>query len=266
MSNDEVDHPQHYGGDTVYEAIKVIEAWGLGFSLGNAVKYIARAGKKAGSTLTQDLKKARWYLDREIERLEAQARLVTCPCLNWGSEQPVPQGQHHPECLGNGDRKLIGTASIGRKISDGIVYFDASKTPKTIEPEDDTPDEVDGFLRFEAGDDFELVVRTEMADRFGFEDEEVELRLGQLTNELSMIGKLVDLTGDAVLVSTSSLMVNHKDGHRVRWSGAYGGERVERESEAERELILALRKALTRAGKELPEYFAATEPQSFHPE
>ena len=42
-----VNHPAHYGGaDNTYEAIKVIEAWQLGFCLGNAVKYISRAGKK----------------------------------------------------------------------------------------------------------------------------------------------------------------------------------------------------------------------------
>lgn len=39
-----IDHPPHYGGDTPYEAIKVIEAWELGFCLGNAVKYISRCG------------------------------------------------------------------------------------------------------------------------------------------------------------------------------------------------------------------------------
>ena len=61
-----VDHPSHYGGaDNPYEVIKVIEAWGLGFNLGNAVKYIARAGKK-GDRL-EDLKKALWYLQREIQ-------------------------------------------------------------------------------------------------------------------------------------------------------------------------------------------------------
>lgn len=64
-----VNHPAHYGGaDNPYEAIKVIEAWGLGFCLGNTVKYIARAGKK--DALVQDLKKARWYLDREIANME----------------------------------------------------------------------------------------------------------------------------------------------------------------------------------------------------
>ena len=70
---DTVNHPPHYGGgENPYEAIKVIEAWGLGFCLGNVVKYLARAGKKGA--LVEDLKKARWYLDREIARLEGGAR------------------------------------------------------------------------------------------------------------------------------------------------------------------------------------------------
>lgn len=66
-----VNHPAHYGGaDNPYEAIKVIEAWGLGFCLGNTVKYIARAPHK-NATL-EDLRKARWYLDREIQRQEQE--------------------------------------------------------------------------------------------------------------------------------------------------------------------------------------------------
>jgi len=72
MPVDAVNHPQHYGGaDDPYEAIKVIEAWGLGFHLGNTVKYISRAGKKSGQSLLQDLRKARWYIDRLIQNLEA---------------------------------------------------------------------------------------------------------------------------------------------------------------------------------------------------
>lgn len=66
-----VNHPCHYGGkDSVYEAIKVIDAWGLGFSLGNTVKYISRAGKKDTDAELQDLKKAAWYLQHHIEQLE----------------------------------------------------------------------------------------------------------------------------------------------------------------------------------------------------
>jgi hypothetical protein len=66
---EQVNHPNHYGGeDNTYEAIKVIDAWDLGFSLGNTVKYISRAGKKDKEL--QDLKKALWYLQHHIEILE----------------------------------------------------------------------------------------------------------------------------------------------------------------------------------------------------
>jgi hypothetical protein len=65
-SNSNVIHPKHYGGkDNPYEAIKVIEAWDVGFNLGNTLKYISRAGKK--DNIIQDLEKALFYLDREIQ-------------------------------------------------------------------------------------------------------------------------------------------------------------------------------------------------------
>lgn len=66
---EKVDHPTHYGGkDNTYEAIKVIEAWGLNFSLGSVLKYISRAGRKDGESELDDLRKALWYLNREVER------------------------------------------------------------------------------------------------------------------------------------------------------------------------------------------------------
>lgn len=61
--------PDYYNRDTI-EAIDVIEAWNLGFCLGNTVKYIARNGKKDPSKEIVDLKKASWYLNRHIEFLE----------------------------------------------------------------------------------------------------------------------------------------------------------------------------------------------------
>lgn len=66
---DPVNHPPHYTHGGI-ETIDAIEAWDLGFCLGNAVKYISRAGHK-GDAL-EDLKKARWYLDREIARREGR--------------------------------------------------------------------------------------------------------------------------------------------------------------------------------------------------
>ena len=66
-----INHPLHYGGeDNPYEAIKVIDAWGLGFCLGNTVKYISRAGMKDPEKELEDLKKALWYLDHHIKNLE----------------------------------------------------------------------------------------------------------------------------------------------------------------------------------------------------
>lgn len=71
MNKEQVNHPEHYGGsENIYEAIKVIDAWELGFSLGNTVKYISRAGKKETDKELQDLKKAAWYLNHHIEQLE----------------------------------------------------------------------------------------------------------------------------------------------------------------------------------------------------
>jgi len=66
-----IDHPQHYGGkDSKHEAISVIEEWDLGFHLGNVVKYISRAGRKPDQDAIEDLKKAKWYLERFIEKNE----------------------------------------------------------------------------------------------------------------------------------------------------------------------------------------------------
>lgn len=64
---DKINHPQHYIAGRKYEPIDVIEDWGLGFHLGNAVKYLSRAGRKEDAL--EDLKKAAWYIDREIERI-----------------------------------------------------------------------------------------------------------------------------------------------------------------------------------------------------
>lgn len=66
-----VDHPAHYGGkDNPYETIKVIEAWGLddNFDIATAVKYLSRLGKKAGNPFLQDLMKAKFYIDHEVEK------------------------------------------------------------------------------------------------------------------------------------------------------------------------------------------------------
>lgn len=64
---DVIDRPKHYNMGEI-EPIDAIEDWKLSYHLGNAVKYIARAGKKDPTKFKQDLEKARWYLSREIEK------------------------------------------------------------------------------------------------------------------------------------------------------------------------------------------------------
>lgn len=75
MKDDNVNHPTHYTGHpSGVECIQITEHFG--FCVGNAIKYLWRAGHKAetGKTARQkeieDLQKARWYIDREIRRLK----------------------------------------------------------------------------------------------------------------------------------------------------------------------------------------------------
>lgn len=69
VNHDPVEHPSHYTYGKI-ETIDFIEDKGLNFSRGNAVKYIVRAGHKADEV--QDLEKARWYIDRELQRLRKE--------------------------------------------------------------------------------------------------------------------------------------------------------------------------------------------------
>jgi hypothetical protein len=77
MAQEAVNHPAHYGGeDNPYEVIKVLHAWfpgGIPFSVGNVIKYVARAGKKDPARELEDLEKAAWYLQEEIAHRKREA-------------------------------------------------------------------------------------------------------------------------------------------------------------------------------------------------
>ena len=64
---DNINRPKHYNQGRI-EPIEVIEDWELGYHLGNVIKYIARAEHKG--KLIEDLKKAKWYLDRYINLVD----------------------------------------------------------------------------------------------------------------------------------------------------------------------------------------------------
>ena len=67
--NDNVNHPSHYADGNI-EVIDFIEDKNLGFHLGNAIKYICRAGKKDKEKTKEDIEKAIWYLNRFLEGKE----------------------------------------------------------------------------------------------------------------------------------------------------------------------------------------------------
>lgn len=68
INNNNVDHPSYYAGNKI-EVINFIEDHELDFCLGNSVKYICRAGKKNPNAEIEDLEKAKWYLQRKIDKL-----------------------------------------------------------------------------------------------------------------------------------------------------------------------------------------------------
>lgn len=68
MKHDVINSPSHYAEGRKFEPIAVIEDWGLNYHLGNALKYISRAGRK--DEITQDLRKAVWYIERYIAEQE----------------------------------------------------------------------------------------------------------------------------------------------------------------------------------------------------
>ena len=65
-------NPEHYRALGQYSALHVVEAWDLNYHLGNALKYIQRAGKKPNTPELQDLKKAQWYINRYIHLLDPE--------------------------------------------------------------------------------------------------------------------------------------------------------------------------------------------------
>jgi hypothetical protein len=116
--NDNVNHPSHYT-DGKIEVINFIEDKNLNFHRGNAVKYIARAGKKNPEKEVEDLEKAVWYTNREIQRINGQSKNSVL--------------LEHLEALKkfiNGewvDTDIIQTI-LGIDFSTGLKMFDFSRT------------------------------------------------------------------------------------------------------------------------------------------
>ena len=108
---EKINHPEHYKGNK-YEAIDIIDDYQLGFNLGNAVKYILRAGKKGDTA--EDLKKAKWYIDHEI-----------CKLMNEQEERKEQKQEQCKCCLNceKADRLVVKIG--GRYFCVAYGYFDS---------------------------------------------------------------------------------------------------------------------------------------------
>ena len=128
MSIDQnVSHPSHYGGkDDPYETIKVIDAWGLdkSFCLGNVIKYISRAGKKDGNSLLQDLMKAQFYLNYEVEKQRREVDDCECKdnndCDNSVEHDVFFACSHRDDC---GVHTISVPDDVGDAINKVADYF-----------------------------------------------------------------------------------------------------------------------------------------------
>ena len=86
ISNDPINHPKHYGSHpTGVKCIDIVEHFS--YNVGNAVKYLWRAGLKEDNPAITDLKKARWYIDRAIANEELEEHSDAFPkCSTFDEE------------------------------------------------------------------------------------------------------------------------------------------------------------------------------------
>lgn len=147
-----VEAPAHYIEGRVIEPIDVIEDWQLGFHLGNALKYLARAGRKDPAKTREDLAKAAWYIERKLETLDQadDADELLRPDLgadtvpfevDWDYDPDLPyddpifDAYQHPDAIAlqqkyrKQDEPDLGTVNFG---SDEDDYLDLPVHPSEI--------------------------------------------------------------------------------------------------------------------------------------
>lgn len=115
--HDAVNSPSHY---TQYKGLEVIDLTEqMNFNRGNAVKYIARAGAKDPAREVEDLEKARWYIEREIQRVKANqpkppelARQDVCGCCVMGRERAHESGYKFGYCVAGPILGVLGLAVV----------------------------------------------------------------------------------------------------------------------------------------------------------
>lgn len=136
MGYDSVHKPSHYTEGRKYEPKDVIRDWGLNFNLGNAVKYLARAGRK--DDIVQDLKKAQEYIQFEIDAIEAVRAETTGGAVQKAKrEQAKADIKSVKEMLNDPEPKctlkpIFAEMADGKGVSCGVLEV---TMPKNADPE-----------------------------------------------------------------------------------------------------------------------------------
>jgi len=165
MSFDPVNKPSHYAEGRQFETIEVIEDWKLSYRLGNCVKYISRAGRKGDRK--QDLEKAAWYLQREIEAIDKPSQYAPPADVQYEDvleyyfkntedlheglldyygqsidlDEAWPSGYDSPTPIIKHDDGIKGASgddflSLWEETPDYVTGWDQSLGPVEIEPEE----------------------------------------------------------------------------------------------------------------------------------
>lgn len=139
MTHDSIDRPAHYAEGRAFEPIDVIADWELNYHLGNTLKYVSRAGRKQNQL--EDLKKARWYLSREIETLEAAEQVPFSPSYEEIVQALVENAQRGYEDAGQELLNEYGVADVDDQPlnnwdSDDDYMWDPSLGPIEISEEE----------------------------------------------------------------------------------------------------------------------------------
>jgi hypothetical protein len=133
---DAVNHPPHYKAANGLEAIDVIEGFGLdqSFALGNATKYLLRAGRKGEAV--QDLRKARWYLNRKIEQLEAGGADTGSPLYYLATPYTKYQGGNIEAAFVAACKLAADLLAVGHAIYSPIAHTHPISIHSGLDPLD----------------------------------------------------------------------------------------------------------------------------------
>ena len=118
-------NPAHYRGDRKFEPIEVIEDWQLNYRLGNALKDISRNGRKPGEDPREGLRKAIWYLEREIESFDKPSQYT-----------PPADVQYEDVLQYYGQSIDLDESWPYEETPDYVTGWDDSLGPIEIEPEE----------------------------------------------------------------------------------------------------------------------------------